>query len=377
MTRSRVRTAAMLAVLTSACGGGGSRDVTLGQTPTSPGTTVTVTAPTPQTPLNNIQLDTLRPTLTVANATASAAGTRTYEFQISDRTDFSSAVASYIPGLMVVINQTGVAEGAGGTTSFTPSSDLQPATRMYWRARATQSGTTSAWSATGEFRTKLVGINQAGQLYDPLIHGETTGTRNGTTTFMGQRGLRVDNAGAWVRYQLASTLTSGVISVEVEGLQPNLSQEKARIFSMSDATPRLFDSKFLFNVQYRGIPGNPDNAISYKLLMGDSSLKYEPDFGARAAGVRSLNPTTTYYWEATWGSSFQLTVREGGQTGTIIYQRSEGTPGTYNPPSHFAYLGATDSDIESGSYPGAIYRHFWVGTTARPASLGSALTGGK
>lgn len=311
--------------------------------------------------------------MTVTNGTSDSAGTRTYEFQVSDRTDFATTVASYIPGLMVVVSRTGIVEGTGGTTSYTPDVDLQPATRMYWRARMSQGSSTSDWSTTAQFRTKLVGFNRSGQLYDPLIHGETIGTQSGSTTFMGSRGLRMDNANAWVRYQLASTLTSGVISVEVEGLQPNTSQEKARIFSMSDATSRLFDSKFLFNVQYRGIPGNPDNAISYKLLMGDSDLKYEPDFGQRADGVRSLNPNTTYVWSASWGSSFQLVVREGSATGTVIYDRSQGTPGTYNPPTHFAFLGANDANIESGSYPGAIYRNFWVGSGPRPTSLGSAL----
>lgn len=353
-----------LAGLAAACGGSGSREVPLVETPTSPGT-VTLTAPVAQSPANDAQLDTLRPVLTISNATASASGARTYEFQLSDRSDFST----------LLVTQASVAEGAAGTTSYALSSDLQPATLVYWRARATQSGTTSAWSTTAQFRTKLVGFNRPGQLYDPLVHGETIGTRSGATTFMGTDGLRVDNHQSWVRYQLAQTLTSGVISVEVKGLQANLPQEKARIFSMSDATPILFNSKFLFNVQYRGIPGNPDNAISYKVLMGDSDLKYEPDFQQRTAGVRPLNPNTTYYWEATWGSSFQLTVREGGQTGPIIYQRSQSTPGTYNPAEHFVYLGATDAGLETGSYPGAIYRNFWVGSTPRPQALGSALTG--
>ncbi|MBM3750618.1 MAG: hypothetical protein FJW21_05480 [Acidimicrobiia bacterium] len=347
-----------------ACDAGGSRELILGQAPTGPGT-VTLTAPTPQTPINDVQTDSLRPTLTVTNGSSSAAGTRTYEFQISDRSDFSGTPAA---------TQAGIAEGAGGTTSYTPAIDLAPATRMYWRARVSQSGTSSAWSASGQFRTKIVGFNRAGELYDPLIHGETLGTRSGNTTFMGQRGLRVDDSSSWVRYQLAATLTSGVISVEVEGLRPNVSQEKARIFSMSDATPILFNSKFLYNVQYRGIPGNPNNAISYKVLMGDSDLKYEPDFAQRSDGVRALDPATTYHWQATWGSSFSLTIREGGPTGTIIYQRSQSTPGTYNPPQHFAYLGATDAGFETGSYPGAIYKNFWVGSAARPASLGSALS---
>ncbi len=345
-----------------ACSESGPRSVTLGDSPTSPGSSQ-LTAPTPESPVADAQIDTVRPTLVVRNSAASGSGARTYEFQISDRTDFLSTVAA----------RSGVAESALGTTSYAAETDLAPSTRMYWRARLSQGGSTSAWSSTAQFRTKVAGFNRPGELYDPLTSSETIGTRVGSTTFMGTRGIRVDDINSFVRYQLALTLTSGEISVEVEGLAPNRPSEKARIFSMMDGTGRLFDSRYLFNVQYRGIPGNPNNAISYKLLMGDNSLKYEPDFGARSAGVRSLNPNTTYLWTARWGSTFRLTVREGGATGPVIYDRSEPTAGTYNPFPHTVYLGANDANIESGSFAGAIYRNLWVGSQPRPASLGSAL----
>ncbi|MEO6223618.1 MAG: hypothetical protein ABIP90_10220 [Vicinamibacterales bacterium] len=345
----------------AACSDSGPRDVTL--SPTGPGNTARLTAPVAEAPIGDAQTDTLRPTLRVRNGTSDGTGTRTYEFQISDRTDFASTA----------VIRTGVPEGAGGTTSYTPDVDLQPATRLYWRARMTQGSSTSDWSALAQFRTRLVGFNRPGELYDPLTSGETIGARSGATTFLGSQGLRVDNASSYVRYVLATTLTSGVISVDVEGLRPNVPQDKPRIFSMMDGGPSLFDSKFLFNVQYRGSPGNPDNAISYKVLMGDSDLKYEPDFGQRTAGVRSLNPATTYNWSASWGSTFRLTVREGGPTGPIIYDRSQSTPGNSSPSPHPAVLGANDVAQESGSYAGAIYRNFWVGSQARPASLGTAL----
>jgi hypothetical protein len=208
--------AVVLAGLAIACGGSDKSPAG----PTSPGN-VTLTAPAPDTPINDVQLDTLRPALTVRNGTSTGTGARTYEFQISDRNDFTTSVMSYIPGLSVVVSQSGVAEGSGGTTTFTPATDLQPSTRMYWRARITEGSSSSAWSSTAQFRTKLVGFNRAGELYDPLVHGETIGARVGSTTHMGSRGLRIDNNTSWVRYQLASTLTSGEISVEVEGLQPN------------------------------------------------------------------------------------------------------------------------------------------------------------
>jgi hypothetical protein len=49
-----------------------------------------VTAPAPDSPANDEQLDNLRPTLTVRNATSDQTGTRMYEFQISDNTGFTA-----------------------------------------------------------------------------------------------------------------------------------------------------------------------------------------------------------------------------------------------------------------------------------------------
>lgn len=353
----RMITAGLLCMPLACSKSGSSTPTTPSPNPGSP----TLTAPSPETPSGDAQLDTLRPTLTVRNGTSTAAGARVYEFQVSDRSDFSTTMAS----------QSGIAEGSAGTTSFTPSSDLQPSTQVFWRARLSQGSTTSAWSTAAQFRTKLVGFNRDGELYDPLVHGETIGTRAGSTTFLGSRGLRLDDANSWVRYQLMSTLSSGEISVEVEGLQPNGPGGKARIFSMMDGASNLFFSKYLFNVQYRGVAGNPDNAISYKVLMGDEDLKFEPDFAQRSDGIRSLNPGTTYLWTATWGNSFRLTIREGGTSGPIIYERSQATQGAYTPVPHSIYLGANDAAHESGSFVGAIYRNLWVGNRPRPLSLGS------
>lgn len=360
-------TVALIGLATACTKSEGTRDVILGVSPTSPPLGARLTAPAVVSPVSDIQLDSYRPTLVVNNGTSDSAGTRTYEFQISDVSTFATTV----------VTKTGVAEGTGGTTSFTPDTDLPGSTRFYWRARMAQSGTVTDFSATAQFRTKVGGYNRAGELFDPLIDGTTVGTRTGSTTFQGTRGLQVNDNTSYVRYVLASTLTSGFISVEVQGLAPDRPSEKARIFSMMDGGSSLFSSNFLFNVQYRGIPGNPNNAISYKVLMGDPLLKYEPDFGQRSAGVRSLNPNTVYFWQASWGSSFQLTIREGGATGTIIYDRTQATPGAYNPTPHTVYLGANDAASESGSYAGAIYRNLWVGSTARPAALGSALLPGR
>lgn len=83
-------------VLLTGCGSGTSatRQVPVGPTaPTGPGGSsgpVTLSAPAPVSPVDSAQLSTLRPTLIVQNTTSSQqSGTRTYEFQVSDRTDFA------------------------------------------------------------------------------------------------------------------------------------------------------------------------------------------------------------------------------------------------------------------------------------------------
>ena len=97
------------------------------------------------------------------------------------------------------------------------------------------------------FRTKLVSgyCEAGGELYDPLVHGESN--RHGRRRAHVGRGER---AFGWtrnvrtVRYQLAEAMTSGEVSVEVEGLHPNGPNHKLKIFSMnsSDSDPSFSDN---------------------------------------------------------------------------------------------------------------------------------------
>jgi hypothetical protein len=132
-------------------------------------------------------------------------------------------------------------------------------------------------------------------------------------------------------------------------------------------------------VQYRGVNGNPDNCISFKAVWGDRDVKLEPDFGERAAAVMALDPARTYFWQALWtATAFRLVIRDGGASGSVIYDRTVIAPagtGPYAPSPHVAYLGANSGAFgtETGSWPGAIYRNVWLSDKPRPASIGSAL----
>jgi hypothetical protein len=347
--------------------------------PTTPPPTANVTAPSLQSPADNTQLENLRPTLTVRNATADQTGTRTYEFQVSDSQNFTASTTSNVPGFAATVGKTGVPEGTGGNTSFTPDSDLQPTTQFYWRARAVQGSVTGPWSSTGRFKSKLVGFNRAGELYDPLIHGETVGDLIGSTTWVPGKGIQLNVGTAHVRYLLAQTISVGEFSMDVEGLRPNAPGDKSKVFGMQEGQDDFITNKYRVDIQYRGNNGAPPNAITFRALYGsadDLDKRYEPDTGKRFASVFLLNPATTYHWRAAWGPEFRLTVREGGVEGSVIYDHGIRSPvGVYTPTPHYAYLGAPvgRSGNEAASIPGTVYRNVWLSNRPRPASLGSAL----
>jgi hypothetical protein len=337
--------------------------------PSSPSGSSRLTAPAIDAPAEDEQLDTVRPTLVVRNGTSDRTGNKTYEFQVADNNSFSAPIVS----------RAGVTEDASGKTRLSLTQDLTPATRFFWRARLVQGSTNSDWSPAGAFRTKLVGFNRPGELYDPLVHGETVGTPVGAFTFVPGKGLRIDSETSFVRYELPQTVSEGEFSVEVEGLRPDGPGQKLKIFSMMDGFGDLISSKYQLSVQYRGRNGNPDNCISFKAVWGDDDVKLEPDFAQRAAAAMALNPAQTYLWQASWTrTSFRLVLRDGGINGAVLYDRTMTAPdgtGPYAPVPHVAYLGANSAifNTETGSWPGVTYRNVWLGTRPRPASLGSAL----
>jgi hypothetical protein len=100
-----------------------------------------VTPPTPVTPINNEQVTTVSPAIRVNNASfIGPVGPLAYEFQVATDQAFTRLVAA------------GIVSGGSGQTTFN-SSPLTHGATMYWRARASDGETVSAWSATQTFRT--------------------------------------------------------------------------------------------------------------------------------------------------------------------------------------------------------------------------------
>jgi hypothetical protein len=329
--------------------------------------------PTLESPADNEQLGTLKPTLTVNNGTSDQAGTRTYEFQVSDNAAFSAAAGGFVSPFAVVVNKM-VPEGIG-KTGFTVDQDLQPTTKFYWRVRMVQGATTSEWSSTRSFKSKLVGYLKAGELYDPLIHGETVGQIVGNVTLIPGRGAKLEDKLSYIKYLLPQTVQTGEFSMEVEGLAANGPGDKAKVFGMQEGQDDFITNRYRVDAQYRGVTGVPPNCIQWRAMFGGDDHRIEPDTATRLASVFLLEGTRTYYWKATWDHGFRLEVFEDGPAGRLFYNQWAETSATYNPTPHYAYVGAPvgRSGSEAATIPGTIYRNVWLSNRPRPQSLGSAL----
>ena len=99
-------------------------------------------SPSPVSPVNNEQVTSRRPALRVRNADRNAAvGPVHYVFMVARDQAFGQLVSAANAG-----------EG-DGETSWTPDVDLDFGVTLFWRVRATDGDTSSAWTATQVFRT--------------------------------------------------------------------------------------------------------------------------------------------------------------------------------------------------------------------------------
>lgn len=140
----------MIFILTGCGGGGGSSSSDTNPTTPTTSTTPTVTlyhAPTPNSPANGAELKLSRPALTINDSTHESGVAVTYEFQVSEQSNFSA----------IVVSTSGVSESAG-STSWRVTQDLSSGKTYYWRVKASfgSNGTiaagTSDWMGTSSFK---------------------------------------------------------------------------------------------------------------------------------------------------------------------------------------------------------------------------------
>lgn len=329
------------------------------------GETLKASAPTPESPVNGAQPDTL--VLSAGKATGSfnkgLDGEYSYEFQIMNAGN-SLVCASFVPG------------GSGSSVTWTPTCNLELDANHTWRVRAVTQNpggqmANGPWSSTASFKSPLGGYIRGDELFDPLYNGKTVGNAI-NATFVPNQGIRLNGHDSRVTYQLPVTLQAGEMSVMVIGADEGNPGDKTKIMSMQEGGGDITTNDYRFTAELRGrdypIPG----AVQFRLITGDAN-DHDSIFDSARIGL-SFSSSRWYFWQFTWRTGrADLVVREDGPRGRVIYNQGRGT-GThpYRPEQHVIHLGAPigRAGPQDATMPGGTYKNLWVSSRPRPAFAG-------
>lgn len=361
MTRKSVCVAALALVAAAACSKSPQAPATTtnAASPTAAsanadGSTLKATAPTPASPVNGQQPQSLDVVLTLNNASARYATgmSPTYRFQV-----FNAAGT-------LAYEAANVAPGSGGVTAHTVTATLDGDQAYSWQARAEVGADVGPWSARANFVAPAsTGYIRGTELYDPLMNGKTVGDMHGPLTFIPGVGLKFESQESYVSYMLGSTLTQGEFSLLVTGMPANTDGDKTKLFAMGQGYDDIVTNDRRMTVEKRG---DPAGIIAWRFITHDDQVDTE---GAERTFYNFL-ASQTYFWKATWTTNrFNLEIREGGTDGRTIYNLGKNFQGRpYDPNPHVIYLGAPvgRSGSAGASVDQAIIRQVWVSGRARP-----------
>jgi hypothetical protein len=321
------------------------------------GSTLKVTAPTPQSPVDNQQPDVL--VLTAAKAT-SLYGSQTplsYIFEIKNS------------GGTTVCNSGVVGGGSEPSVSWTPPCTLQFDQPHTWHVQAAVGNGRGPWSANATFRAAAGGYIRDNEVFDPLTNGRTAGNVFGPTSF-GPNGITLHDFSSHVTYRLPVTLQAGELSMMILGADEGSPGDKSKVFSMQEGEEEgnITNDHYRFTAELRGRNYGEPGAVNYRIIYGDGVSR---DSGRT---VMNFDSSRWYFWRFTWQTgSARLELKEDGPGGRTIYSREIGSGShPYRPDPHLIHLGAP---IGSGgaldaTMPGITIKNVWASSRPRPAFPG-------
>ncbi len=321
------------------------------------GSTLKVTAPSAQSPVNGAQPQSL--TFVAGASGAQFPGGSTLP-PLSYQVEVKNAGGTTVC--------TGTGSASGSTVTISPSCSLAFDTNHTWRMRAVLGSAVGPWSTAATFKSPIGGFFRGNEVYDPLYTGTTVGQAVGAE-FVPNVGLRLNSHTSRVTYALPTNLQQGEFSVMVTGVDEGNPGDKTKIFSMQEGTGDITDDDYRMTVEKRGRQYEVPGAVTWRIIMGDAHEHNGRIFDGARIGV-SFSDELWYFWKFTWGSGrAALEVREGGPGGRVIYDTSRGTGGfAYRPVPHFVYLGSPvgRGGAQDASIPGAIYKNVWLSSSPRP-----------
>jgi len=340
---------------------------------TTPTVAPTLAAPVAKTPIAAIQLDTLKPTLTVENSAATGTvGSVTYEFQVSELDTF--------PDNSRTSTEKGIAQG-GGETSWTPPSDLIPVFTYYWHARATNGSITTDWTKTETFKTQIRAFRNGQSIYDPLTDGRTVASR-----IVGGKFITGANGG-WQALSMNDGLDYDIppcaaCKVEFDATnfgngEGSSAQVDVKWFSMGDIESMnggfitFRNSPWKMHLEQRSDGDGTGMQLIWRNGAADDDTDGDPEYGDHRGKFLFDGPNWAHsYDNKVWHfvvewtrTSYKISVGENGGIPRQWFPGPGGDSGLfggnhpYQPPSHRIELGCVP---RGESMVGVIYRNFKI-----------------
>jgi hypothetical protein len=237
-----------------------------------------------------------------------------------------------------------------------------------WRSRAEmgQNGKNfGPWSATWTLTTPDIpeGYIAGGEVYDPLWTGTTVGQPIGAVEFIPNTGAKMVGFTSNIEYVLGQTVDNGELSMLVTNVTTNTEGGKTKIMAMREGRSDITTNDRRFTIEKRG---NPAGVIAWRVITSRDQI----DTVGNAERVkREFDPAKWYLWTARWGDGrFNLTIREGGADGTVIYNFGKPYRGTYDPAPQLAYVGTPvgRAGANSATVPGMVAKQVWLSHRPRP-----------
>jgi len=341
------------------------------------GSTLKTPAPVLQSPANGVQVTV---TTNVPLRSTNVAGSHT-TFPITLEFEVRNAANA-------VVANPRIAQSSGTTTTtYTLPISLVTSAVYTWRTRATYNGAFGPWSSAFTFKAPDIppAYISGSEIFDPLTDGKTVGTVNGPVQWLPGVGVKMLNNTSHISYMLPAGLQTGQFSMMVRGVDESNPGDKSKIMSMAEGFGDVTTNDYRMTAELRGRFYITPGAVQGRLITGDAREEFHR-ISDTPRRVIDFSDELWYLWRVTWTSgTFTLEVRQGNETGPVMYAATVGTSGhAYRPVPHVVYIGQPlgRAGIIDATANGMIVKNLWVSSTIQrplfpfPATLLAVPGGG-
>lgn len=315
------------------------------------GSTLKVTAPVAQSPINGAQPDSTLTLVAGASTVKFTTAALNYRFEI-----FNAAKSK--------VCDSGLVAPSGSTVSFTPSNcTLDFDANHTWRVRAEFQGAVGPWSPDASFRSPVGGFIKGNELFDPLTNGPSSIISNSNdVTWLPGIGVRLNSRDSYVEWRLPTPCVECEYSAMMTNIGNGSEEWKTKVMSMLQGDGvNTTENAYRVTIDKRTTWVDQGSRIRYTMRSRGE------DSGEPRGGFQNWNRSFAYFWKFEWrGGLSRLRVFENGKNGRQMEDLSIDYKAPYAPNPHLIRLGSVGGRAEPETNPGTIVWNVWVSPNPRP-----------